>query len=55
MHVLEMRIFHVMPDMWCKACGQFRPFGAFYDSSKGNGKYYVCKDCAKRAGRERVR
>ena len=53
MHVLEMRVFHVMPDMWCKSCGQFKPFERF--STLGDGKAYTCMDCFNARQREKRR
>ena len=55
MHVLEMRVFHVMPDLWCKTCGQFRPFDDFHNTPKDKGKRYVCKHCIKAKKEERER
>jgi len=53
MNVIEMKVFHVMPDMWCKSCGQFKPYERFH--SLGNGKAYTCMDCFNARQREKKR
>ena len=51
MNILEMRVFGTMPPMWCKSCGQFKPYERFH--SLGNGKAYTCMDCFNARQREK--
>ena len=50
MKLLEMLVYHEMPPLWCKACGSFKPFDEFFNSTNGNGKEYRCREC-RRSGR----